>query len=269
MKLNGKTAIVTGSTMGIGKAIAYHLAKNGANVVLNGRNEERLFSTIDALKGLGYTATGFQGDVTDGETCKKLINHAVEQFGSVDILVNNLGIGSRGFIEETNPEVFKYIIHSNILGSVYPTLEAMPHLKQNSGSIVFISSLAGFRGMPNAAPYSMSKRALVSFAESLRTETAKDNVHVGIVYVGATKNDVNKKVINAKGAWVPLQQHNGLFFDKPDDTALAVLDMIQHRSNQKVMGLQGKVYYWLQWLMPWFVEFTFKHNIETIMKAQS
>ena len=196
------------------------------------------------------------------------MDFSLENYGSIDILVNNVGIGNRGFVKDTNPEVFRHIINSNVLGSVYPTLEAMPHLKNSKGSVIFISSLAGFRGLPNAAPYCMSKRALTSLAESLRVETAKDGVHIGIVYVGATKNDPGKKVLYADGSWIQLEQHDSIFMDSPDDTAIAVLDSIHDRSFKKIVGIKGKAYYWLQRLAPWFVEFTFKHNLETIMKAQ-
>jgi NAD(P)-dependent dehydrogenase (short-subunit alcohol dehydrogenase family) len=268
MKLKGKTAIITGSSMGIGKAIAYRLANEGANVVVNGRNEEKLLATTAFLRNLGFEASAFQGDMTDTETCKKMVDFTLEQYGGIDILVNNVGVGARGFIENTNPEVFKYIINSNVLGAVYPTLEAMPHIKASKGSVIFISSLAGFRGMPNFGPYGMSKMALTSLAESLRVETAKDGVHVGIVYVGMTKNDPEKRVLHADGSWKNLELHDGLFVDSPDDSARAVLDVLHNRSFKKIVSVKGKVYYWLQMLAPWFVDFTFRHKIETIEEVQ-
>ncbi len=268
MNLKGKTAIITGSSMGIGKAIAYRLAIEGANIIVNGRNEEKLLATTASLRNPGFETSAFQGDVTNPETCKKLVDFALEKYGGIDILINNVGVGARGFIENTNPEVFKYIINSNILGAVYPTLEAMPHIKASKGSVIFISSLAGFRGMPNSAPYCMSKMALTSLAESMHVETAKDGVHVGIVYVGMTKNDPEKRVLHADGSWTNLEQHDGIFVDSPDDTARAVLDVLYNRSFKKIVGMKGKIYYWLQMLAPWFVDFTFRHKIDTIEEAQ-
>ena len=268
MKLKGKTAIVTGSSMGIGKAIAHHLASEGVRVVLNGRGEEKLAEAVDLFSNMGFETKGFAGDVTNPETCRDLVNYTVEQYGGIDILVNNVGVGARGFIENTNPEVFKYIINSNILGVVYPTLEVMPHIKSSKGSVVFISSLAGLHGLPNNGPYGMSKMALTSLAESLHIETAKNGVHIGIVYVGMTKNEPGKQVLNANGQWINLKQRDSLLIDRPDDTARAVLEMLDNRSFKKIVGIKGKAYYWLQMLAPWFVDFTFRNKMDTIQAAQ-
>jgi NAD(P)-dependent dehydrogenase (short-subunit alcohol dehydrogenase family) len=269
MKLQNKTAIVTGSSMGIGKVIAQHLAEHGARVILNGRRVVELENTRRELENLGLEVAAFNCDVTNPAECKKLIAFAIEQYGSLDILVNNVGVGSRGHFEDTNPEVFQYVLNSNILGVVYPTLEAMKYLKASKGSVIFISSLAGFHGMPNAAPYCMSKRALSSLAESLRIETAKDDVHVGIVYVGMTKNHPNKQVLLSDGSWKNLQPHDGVFVDTPEDTAKAVFETILNRNFRTIVGLKGKAYYWLQMLAPWLVDYTFKNRMETIETAQS
>lgn len=254
--------------MGIGKAIAYRLGMEGANIVINGRNAETLSATADYFMNQGFEVTAFQGDVTNPESCSALVKLALERYGRIDILINNVGVGARGFVENTNPEVFRYIINSNVLGAVYPTLEAMPQIKLNKGSVIFISSLAGFRGIPNSAPYCMSKMALTSFAESLKVETADAGIHVGIVYVGMTKNGPDKKVLNADGSWIKLQQHDSIFVDSPEDTAHAVLEAIKHRSFKTIVGIKGKLYYWLQMLAPWFVEYTFRRRMSTIMEAQ-
>lgn len=268
MKINGKTAIVTGSTMGIGKSIAHHLAMNGARVIINGRSADKLEATLSEFKHTGYAVTAFNGDVSNPDDCKELMAYAKAEYGGIDILVNNVGVGARGHFENINPVVFQQVFNSNILGAVYPTLEAMPHLKNSRGSVVFISSLAGLRGMPNAAPYCMSKMALTALAETLKVETAAYGVHVGIVYVGMTKNDPEKKVLHADGTWANLQMHDSMFVDTPADTARTVLEAIKSRSFKKIVGLKGKTYYWLQMLAPWFVDFTFKNGMKTLGEAQ-
>lgn len=268
MKLLNKTAIVTGSSFGIGKRIAEQLAKAGARVVINARNKERLERTRLELEAKGMRVTAFLGDVSDPATCRDLTDFALDSFGSIDILVNNVGVGSRGHFENTNPEVFQYVLNSNILGVVYPTLSALPHLKLSKGSIIFISSWAGFHGMPNASAYCMSKRALSSLAESLRVEMVNDNLHIGIVYVGMTKNDPDKKVLYADGHWGNLDSHDGLFVDAPEDTAKAVLDAIQCRRFETIVSMKGKAYYWIQKLAPWFVDFSFKQQMKLIETTQ-
>jgi short-subunit dehydrogenase len=268
MNLLHKTAIVTGSSMGIGKRIAEQLAQAGASVVINARNKERLERTRWELEAKGMRIAAFVGDVSDPAVCQGLAHFALDTFGSIDILVNNVGVGSRGHFENTNPEVFQYVLNSNILGVVYPTLSALPQLKLAKGSVIFISSWAGFHGMPNASAYCMSKRAISSLAESLRVETAQEDLHVGIVYVGITKNDPDKKVLYSDGHWGNLDSHNGLFVDAPEDTAKAVLDAIQNRRFETIVGMKGKAYYWIQKLAPWFVDFTFRHQMNVIESAQ-
>lgn len=254
--------------MGIGKSIAQHLAMEGAQVIINGRNTVKLNATLSEFKLNGLSASAFSGDVSNPADCKRLIAYALAEYGGIDILVNNVGVGARGHFENINPEVFQYVLSSNVLGAVYPTLQALPHLKASKGSVVFISSLAGLRGMPNAAPYCMSKMALTALAETLRIETAVHGVHVGIVYVGMTKNDPEKKVIHADGSWANLQMHDSVFVDTPADTARTVIEAIKSRSFKKIVGLKGNAYYWLQMLAPWVVDFSFKNGMKTLGEAQ-
>ena len=266
MKLEGKVAIITGSSRGIGKTIAWRLGKEGAKVVVNGRKESRLSNTLAFLKNEGIEATACAADVSIPEDCRKLVEYAVSEFGSVDILVNNAGVGSRGYFENTNPDVFRQLVNINILGSVYPTLEALPVLKKNKGSVIFISSLAGFRGMPDKAPYCMTKMAQTSLAESLHNELMQDGVHIGIVYVNVTVNDPEKRVLNADGSWAALRQRDSIWVDTQEDVARVVLNMVKKRTFKSIVGLKGKSYYLLQKLAPWFVDFTFRHNQDVIKK---
>ena len=134
MKLKGKTAIVTGSSMGIGKSIAQHLAMNGASVIINGRSVDKLEATLSEFKYAGYAVTAYNGDVSNPDDCKELMAYATAEYGGIDILVNNVGVGARGHFENINPVVFQQVFNSNIMGAVYPTLEALPHLKTSRWS---------------------------------------------------------------------------------------------------------------------------------------
>lgn len=266
MRLKDKVAIVTGSSRGIGRTIALHLGKEGAKIVINGRDGEQLAKTQLMLRQEGLEVVTFPGDVSNPSDCKQLAAFAEETFGKVDILVNNAGVGSRGFFEETTPEVFRNLLDVNILGSVLPTLEVLPLLKRSHGSVVFISSLAGLRGLPNRSSYSLTKMAQTAMAESLRVELAGTGVHVGIIYVGATKNDPEKRVIGAQGDLQALQPRQNFWVDSQDKVARTVTKVIGSRAFKTTVSLQGAAYFYLQRFLPGLVDFIFRRNLNLIKK---
>ena len=137
--------------MGIGKTIALELCKQGAHVVLNGRNAERLEKTCLEFLQKGYSVIAVQADVTEPSGCELLINKTLEAFGKIDVLVNNAGLSMSERFENLHPEVFDAVVKSNIQGAAFPTLKALPSLKQTKGSVIFISSAAGMIGLPTAS----------------------------------------------------------------------------------------------------------------------
>lgn len=169
-KFHNRVAIITGSSRGIGKAIAIELVKNGASVVLNGRNKERLTQAENEIKLLGGKVLTVCCDVSIPGQAEILINNTIETFGKLNILINNAGVSMRGDFSELNPEVFKTVYETNVFGVVNPTIYAMPYIKKSQGSIVFISSVAGIRGLPGLSAYCSSKMALRGIAESIRIE---------------------------------------------------------------------------------------------------
>lgn len=198
-KLEGKVAIITGSTMGIGKAVAIALANKGVKVVLNGRNPVRLEMTTQEMRSNGYEVLPVQGDVGNYKECENLIDQTIQKYGSIDILINNAGISMEGSIADSLPEVFEKVYHTNILGVLFPTKAALPHLIKSKGSVVFTGSIAGFMGLPNFSAYSASKMSLTGLVQSLKVELAGTGVHVGINYVGFAENDSNKTILNDRG----------------------------------------------------------------------
>jgi short-subunit dehydrogenase len=236
-----KTAIVTGSGMGIGKAIALELCKQGANVVLNGRNPERLEKTFQEFLQKGYPVVAVQGDVTKISDCNALVQKAIDTFGALDILITNAGISMRERFENLKPEVFSQIIESNINGSAFPTHAALPHLKKTKGSVVFISSAAGMIGLPTASAYSAGKMALTALAQSLKIELASSGVHIGIVHVGFTQNDVEKRVLTATGELVPVAKRPAYLQQTQEQVAKAVLSVIRKKKFKVVLTLVGRI----------------------------
>jgi len=199
VNLVDKVVIITGSSQGIGKAIAIACAEKGAKIVLNGRNIEKLTKTKLELFELGYEVLAIQADVGVYKECEYLIDQTIDKFGSIDILINNAGIAMEGSIENTSPEVFEKVFHTNILGVLYPTKAALTYLKQSKGSVVFTGSIAGYMGLPNYSAYSASKMSLTALVQSLKIELAGTGVHVGINYVGFAENDADKTYYDAQG----------------------------------------------------------------------
>ena len=254
-KFQGKVAIVTGSSMGIGKATAIELIKNGASVVLNGRNKERLKLAENELKALGGDVISISCDVSNPEQAKMLIGETVKAFGKLDILINNAGISMRGNVADLNPSIFKTVFEVNILGVMNPIIPALPHIRESKGSIVFISSLAGIRGLPGYSAYCSSKMALRAIAESLRIEEVESKIHVGIVFVGFTENENAKRTLAADGSLVEIGNRKGLVkVQTTSSVAKAILKNISKRKFKTTLTGIGKLNAFMQAIMPNVVE---------------
>lgn len=235
--LNQKTAIITGGGKGIGREIARLFGQAGCQVVISGRDRQALNHTAAALAEGQVQVLPVAGDVTNFNDCQNLVNKTIEHFGHLDILINNAGMTMRGLFEDTDLDLFKKIMDINFGGAVTMTQLALPHIKKQDGSILFLSSIAGLKGLPAAAPYSASKMALKSLCESLRCEL-NGQVHIGILYVGFTENDPDKKMYNAKGALVPLKREK--FSSSQVEVARTALRMVRFKKRQVVMTPLGK-----------------------------
>jgi NAD(P)-dependent dehydrogenase (short-subunit alcohol dehydrogenase family) len=186
VNLNGKAAIVTGGTKGIGFAIAEALSKAGANVYICGRNEMELASAADRLSVTGKTAAGIC-DVRSEDQVREMLDSVREVFGGVDILVNNAGIGIMGkTVEEISGDEFRQTLETNLFGVFYACHHAIPLMKKRGGGyIINISSLAGQNPHPRMAAYNASKFGLNGFSEALMQEVRHDNIKVTYICPGS------------------------------------------------------------------------------------
>lgn len=238
--LTDKVAIITGSSQGIGKAIAIALAEKGVKVALNGRNTEKLAQAKLELFELGYEVLAIPADVGKYEDCERLTEQTIEAYGTLDILINNAGIAMEGSIADTNPEVFEKVFHTNILGVLFPTKAALPFIKKSKGSIVFTGSIAGYMGLPNYSAYSASKMSLTALVQSLKIELAGTGVHVGINYVGFAENDSDKTYFDAKGELKKMptrEQFKRMSLEKVADY---FVKGIENRTYKQSLSLIGK-----------------------------
>ena len=202
MDLTGKTAIVTGGTRGIGRAIAEALVKAGANVAITGRSE----SKIDK-------ATTYVCDVRDYGQVKALF----AEIGGVDILVNNAGIGIFSSVESMSPEDFRAVLETNLFGVFYCCREAIPLMKQRGGGyIINISSLAGANPHPRMAAYNASKFGLNGFSEALMQEVRHDGIKVSYIMPGSVNTEFGGDEPSDAKSW-QLQ---------PGDIAQVVIDLL-------------------------------------------
>jgi 3-oxoacyl-[acyl-carrier protein] reductase len=220
MNIKGKSAVVTGSTKGIGRAIAEALVREGMNVCVSARDVDEIKRAVDELGDAGDArVTGAVCDVRDYESVRALFAHAVAEFGGVDVLVNNAGIGKFGRVDGMSPEDFRAVLETNLFGVFHCCREAIPLMKERGGGYVInISSLAGANPHPEMAAYNASKFALNGFSEALMQEVRQDGIKVSYVMPGSVNTAFGGDEPDESKSW-QLQ---------PADIARVVLDLLRH-----------------------------------------
>ena len=238
-QLKNKVAIVTGSSRGIGKAIAIELAEKGVKVILNGKDKKRLQDTNTEFLKNGYDVISVAADVRKVTQCQSLITQALKRFGKIDILINNAGDSSRGTVEKMAVSNFKTLMETNYNGGAYLSKYVVPHLKKTKGHIIFINSVGGFRGMPYNSAYTASKMAQAALAEALRIELYDTGIHVGLMYVGFTENDPKKSILDVDGTRTYLPKRENIRLAKPQSVAKSVRLMIEKRNDKTTLTELG------------------------------
>jgi len=218
MNLNGKVAIVTGGTKGIGRAIAETLVRNGADVCISARKRDEIDGSVADLSVFGEgRVSGAICDVREYEQVRDLLSFTAAELGGVDILVNNAGIGIFESVEQMSPEDFRAILETNLFGVFYCCHEAIPLMKQRGGGyIINISSLAGANPHPRMAAYNASKFGLNGFSEALMQEVRHDGIKVSYIMPGSVNTAFGGDEAGDSKSW-QLQ---------PEDIARVVLDLL-------------------------------------------
>lgn len=192
--LTGTTALVTGASRGIGRAIALGLADAGADVALSARDEQLLRAVAGEVEERGRRAVVLPADVTDADACRALAADAVDHLGGVDVLVNNAGGSSyMGPFTELRFSGWEKVMRLNVDSIVHLTQAVGRHmLERGSGSVVNVASVAGLTGTPSLAPYGASKAAVISLTKSLALEWGARGVRVNALCPGWTRTDLNR-----------------------------------------------------------------------------
>lgn len=222
MLLENKTAIVTGATRGIGRAIAIRFAREGCNVAFCGRTRgEAMVAVEEELNGMGVKAKGYAFDVADYDSAQAFVKEVLADFGSVDILINNAGITDDSAVKRMTEEQMDRVMHTN-LGSVFCMTKAIqPSMwRQGHGSIVNIGSVVGIAGNYNQANYAASKAAIIGFSKSCAKEFAARNIRVNVVCPGFVETEMTAEVpeelMKTWTSRIPMKRAG-----KPDEVAQA------------------------------------------------
>lgn len=252
-QLKNKVAVISGASRGLGFALAQALGAEGMKLVISARGKERLEEARKQLEAMGYDVIAVAGDVGDWDDAKKIVTRTLGAFKQIDLLINNAGVSMRGRFEQFSKDAYEKIISTNVLGSINLTLAAVDSLKKTKGQILFISSIVGLNGLPGSSVYGASKGALKNLCESLRIELDSCGVHVGIVYLGYTEHDPEKRIFGANDKMIAPDRPGT---HSPKKAAHIILRMIKKRKRQLVTTSLGKLCNVARRLSPIFLEKT-------------
>ncbi len=247
-----KTVLITGASSGIGKALTIAMLQAGANVAICARNQQNLDEVAQELNSEKLFT--IQADISIEADCNRFIQESYKQFGQIDILINNAGISMRALFKDLDLDILKKSMDINYWGTVYSCKYALPYLLASKGSIVGISSIAGYKGLPCRTGYSSSKFAMQGFLESLRIELLHDGVNVMWVSPGFVATNIRNTALNAQGksqAETPLNESSLM---SAEECANQILKAILKRKRTLIMTTQGKLTVWMNKFFPGFVD---------------
>ena len=254
---NNKVVIVTGASSGIGEAVAREFAANGSKVVLAARSEDKLAEIVGEIKAKGHDASYVRTDVTREEDCRNLVEKTVEKHGTVNILINNAGLSMRASFSEVNLKVLHTLMNVNFWGTVYCTKYALPYLVANKGSLVGVSSVAGFHGLPGRTGYSASKFAIHGFLETIRIENMKKGLHVMIIAPGFTATEIRQHALTADGNEQATSPRDEKKLMSPEYVAKWVLKGIRKKKRNKILTWEGRFTALFQRIIPDVVDWVY------------
>ena len=239
-RFKDKVVVITGASSGIGLACANAFAKEGALIVIAARNDEKLQEAAKQVRQHGTDVVAIKTDVSKKEDCRNLMEKTVATFHKIDILINNAGISMRAMIRDVDIEVIEKLMRINFLGTAYCTKYALADIEESKGSIIGISSIAGYKGLPARSGYSASKFAMQGFLESLRIETLKKGVHVMIACPGFTASNIRNNWLDAKGESPGVSPMDEGVMMTADEVAQHIMKSTLKRKRSMVLTKQGK-----------------------------
>ncbi|MGD0917858.1 MAG: 3-oxoacyl-[acyl-carrier-protein] reductase [Thermodesulfobacteriota bacterium] len=245
MKLAGKVALVTGGAQGIGRAIAFLLARNGADMAVSDINLEKAQDTAKEIEEAGRRAMAIRVDVANSEEVERMVQTILERFGHIDILVNNAGIARDRLILRMTEEDWDAVLNVNLKGTFNCTKAVVKHMsRQRSGKIVSIASVVGEMGNAGQANYSASKAGVIGFTKTIAREFAQRGINANAIapgYIETSMTDVlPEKSKEELKRLIPLDR-----LGRPEDVAEAVLFLVSETSSYitgEVLNVNGGIY---------------------------
>ena len=233
-----KVVVVTGGSEGIGRALVELLLQKGARVATCSRHYEKMYELQTSHPGQAlHIATA---DVSKEMDCQNFIRSAIKTFGTIDILINNAGVSMRALFKDLDLETIHTLMDVNFWGTVYCTKFALDEIIKNKGTVVGVSSIAGFRGLPGRTGYSASKFAVNGFLEALRTELMEDGVNVMWVCPGFTTSNIRNVALDKDAK---PQKENPMDEDKmmsAEECAVYILEAIEKKKRTRILTFLGK-----------------------------
>ncbi|MEV0679807.1 SDR family NAD(P)-dependent oxidoreductase [Actinosynnema sp. NPDC050436] len=233
-ELEGKVALVTGASSGIGEATAVALGRAGASVVVAARRVDRLAALERRLAAEGVRVLALELDVTDEAACRAAVARTAEEFGGLDVLVNNAGVMLLGDIEGADTTDWTRMVSTNLLGVMFLTHAALPHLLDRRGTVVQMSSTAARVGRAGTGVYNATKVGLNAFSESLRQEVTARGVRVVVVEPGVVETELREHITDPAGRAAVEQRIAELRQLDPEDVAEAVLYAVRQPDHVAV-----------------------------------
>lgn len=252
--MKGKVVLITGASSGIGRALALKFAAEGSRVVIGARSMDQLNAVGEEVRKAGGEVLCLPLDVTKKADCDAFVAAALKQYDNIDVLINNAGISMRALFQDLDVDVIERLMQVNFFGTVYCTRAAVDSIVKSKGSIVGVSSIAGYRGLPGRTGYSASKFAMHGFLEALRTELLKKDVHVLLACPGFTESNIRKVALTADGSQ---QSETPLKEDKlmtSEEVADHIYRAVTRRKRTLVLTTQGKLTVFLNKWLPKFMD---------------
>ena len=252
-----KVVVVTGGTDGIGKALVESLITMGAKVATCGRNHDKLY-LLQAEYPSAHLHT-MVADVSNENDCRRFMETTIKVFGGIDVLINNAGVSMRALLKETDVDVIKKVMDINFYGTVYCTKFALDSIISRKGTIVGVSSIAGYRGLPGRSGYSASKFAVQGWLEAIKTELVTDGVHVMWVCPGFTSSNIRNAALSKDGTShgeTPMDETKMM---SSEECAAHILNAIEKKKRTLVLTFTGKRTVFMQKFFPKLADkFTYK-----------
>jgi short-subunit dehydrogenase len=243
-----KVVAITGGSDGIGRALVDLLLAQGAKVATCGRNSDKLYQLQTEFSG--YPLHTQVADVSQESDCQLFITNTIAAFGGIDILINNAGISMRTLLQDAGTEVFRTIMDINFFGALYCTKYALPAIIERKGTILGVSSIAGYRGLPGRSGYSASKFALQGWLEAVRTELLHTGVNVLWVSPGFTTSNIRNAALNSEAkpqGESPMDESKMM---PAAECAQHILNAIEKRKRSLVLTFNGKRTVFLNKFLP-------------------